>query len=471
MGAKRGQRMGESEKKRTVKESGWHLSDYTIVSKIPDTDKIGVANLCSGSFSVFSPAEAYLLSVAETLDEDHPAVERFKKHGLLVDYDELSALMEQGDPRYVGDNPVTMTICVTQSCNFDCAYCFEHHQGSRMEPEIQDGVVGLAARLLDVSGRKRLHIVWFGGEPLLAPDIIDSMSAKLMAVAKERKVTYSACIVTNGYLFTQEIVDMLWRNKVDQAVVGLDGVGSVHDDARPLLNGGPTFKKITDNLRNLRIPFAVDIRHVIHSHNRDQVDVLRDFIEKLAEESGNRIFHKPDIAHGFYAPVDRSLDVGMIEGEDALRVAVLRDGGRFAGGRGQHCGANSLWCVEIHESGALHKCWPAIDRPELSFGSVGKWDPADPYGTADYPEKLKMYLDTNLPNIHDEECLNCKWLPLCVGGCPYLRMFYKRDCVPYKDKHEQFMRGMYDRLLRSRAVSVQPDDMGGSCFSASSSKE
>ncbi len=463
--------MDEKTNNKTVIDSGWHLSKYNIFAKLPDSDKIIFANTFKGSFALIGSAEAFLISVAETLDEDHPAVEAMKKRGILVDFDEQSALMEWGKPEYVGSDPVTITISVTQECNFNCAYCFEYHQGSRMSGKTQDDVVKLAAKMLDVSGRKKLHIIWFGGEPLLEPDIIDNMSGRLMKVAEDRGVIYSACIVTNGYLLTQDIVDMLYRNKVEQAVVGLDGVGKVHDDARPLKNGEPTFDKIIDNLRNLKIPFDVHIRHVIHSYNKDQLDELGEYIEKLSHDSGNRIFHRPDVAHPFYAPEERELKTDMIGKEDACRVALRRDSVRFSGGRGHHCGANSLWCLEIHSSGALHKCWPALDRPELSFGEVGEWDPADPYKTASSPEKLKMYLDTTITYNGDEECKECKWLPFHVGGCPYLRMFYKRDCLPYKGNPELFLLSLYERMLKDKKFPTTPDKLGGSCFSASSSKE
>ncbi len=436
------------QKKRTVSEAGWHQSRYNVIAKIPGTDKIGISNTYSASFALYSPEEVYLLSEAETLDEDHPIVELFKKRGLIVDFDERDALMTMGKFDYVGDSPVTFTLSVTQACNFDCAYCFEYHRGHRMSPENQDKVVELADRLLEVSGRKGLHIIWFGGEPLLAPDIIDSMSQKFMEITKKRGVKYSASIITNGYLLTQDIVDMLYRNKVESAVIGLDGVGQVHDDARHLVNGGPTFEKITDNLRTLKIPFKVSIRQIVHVHNREQLDELGQFIEKLVAESGNEIIHSPDIAYDFVVPEERDFKINMVEAKIASDVGILRDTARFLKARGHHCGGHSLWDVVIHSSGALQKCWPAIDHPELAFGKVGEWDPADPYNTASHPENLKNYCATTIPKNGDKECQECKWLPFCVGGCPFLRIFYQKECVQYKNYSEDYIMGLYNKLLK-----------------------
>ena len=57
-----------------------------------------------------------------------------------------------------------------------------------MSEQVQDDVVALAGRLLKAAKADRLSVTWFGGEPLLAPDIIASLSERLKAVAAERVV-------------------------------------------------------------------------------------------------------------------------------------------------------------------------------------------------------------------------------------------------------------------------------------------
>ena len=436
--------------KRTVREAGWHKSAYNLISKIPGTDKIGIANIYRGSFVVCTPGEVFLLSEIESLPEDHPIVEVFKKRGLIVNFDEREKLIGVSDPCYVGNAFVTLTVAVTMACNFDCAYCFEFHRGSRMTPKTQEHVIMLADRMLEVSGRKGLQITWFGGEPLLAPDIIDNMSARFMEIAEKRGIAYSASISTNGYLLTQDIVDMLHRNKIEEAVISLDGLGKIHDDVRHLAGGGPTFDRITHNLRTLKIPFTVYIRQPVHAQNEPQLYELRDYVKKLAEESGNNIIHIPDIAIGYAAPEERSVKVNMISDEAAARVLALRDTARFSKARGHYCGANSLWSLVIHATGALHKCWGVIDHPAFAFGYTGEWDPADPFGTAAHPEKLQCFFDTNISNNGDKECRECIWLPLCVGGCSYFRILYRKECVAYKDYPGEFMLGLYNRMQKKK---------------------
>jgi uncharacterized protein len=159
----------------------------------------------------------YLLSVVEELDENHPAIKRFAKRGVIANYDERAALEAMGRGACAKSHGVSLTICPTMGCNFDCPYCFEDHSPGKMSAEVRDDVVALAERMLDASGSKDVHVTWFGGEPLLAPDVIESLSERLMTLVEERGGEYRASIITNGYLLTQEVVDMLGRCKVGSA--------------------------------------------------------------------------------------------------------------------------------------------------------------------------------------------------------------------------------------------------------------
>jgi len=50
-----------------------------------------------------------------------------------------------------------------------------------------------------------IRIDWYGGEPLLAIDTIDRISTYLI----NKKINFTAGMVTNGYLLTPENVDVL----------------------------------------------------------------------------------------------------------------------------------------------------------------------------------------------------------------------------------------------------------------------
>lgn len=425
-------------------EAGWHLSRYNLFAPIPGTKNVAIANLFKGTCGAYSALDLFLLSELETLDAEHPILNRFRERGLIVNFDERAALNAMGRMGCAVGG-VGLTICPTMGCNFDCPYCFENHKMGKMSQKTQDDVVALAERMLAVSQKKALSITWFGGEPLLAPDVIEALSGRLMALCDEKGAEYSAGIITNGYLLTQENADLLAKCKVKSAQITLDGVGEAHDKTRHLAGGGATFHRITDNLRQGKIDFRVNIRHNVHAENFGEVEVLKTFVETLAEESGNKLIYYPAIVSSNHASDDRGCGVGLLCTTDASEIGIRLDAKRFEPGHGQYCMAHRLMSVGIDEKGNLQKCWEDVDKPEHSFGTAERWDPKNPIATADCPDNLMRYINTALPNF-DEECDKCVWLPTCAGGCPNKRLYYQKLCLPFKDEPEKYVLALYDRI-------------------------
>ena len=434
-----------SDATRTAGEAGWHVSRYNLSARVPDSKMVAIANLFKGNCAEYTPIEMYLLSVLEELDENHPIIERFAKRGIIANFDERAALETMGRAACASTHSIGLTICPTMGCNFDCPYCFEDHGRGKMSQEVQDDVVALAERMLDTANIKDIHVTWFGGEPLLAPNVIESLSTRLMKLAEDHGGEYHASIITNGYLLTQEIVGMLDASKVESAQITIDGLGATHDATRYLRGGGPTFERIVGNLRSLKLPFKVNVRHNVHEKNRAEMDDLQAFIEQLAQESGNKITYYPAPVSGSEVADERGKQVGLLCGSDASDVSIRQEASRFQTGRGHYCGAHSIWSVGIDDRGNLQKCWEAVDKPRISYGTAHDWDPADPLATANNPDNLTMYLNTACP-IPDEECRECVWLPMCAGGCPHKRLFEGRDCVAFKDNSEQYVLALHARI-------------------------
>lgn len=438
--------MNTTGKKNTAANAGWHLSRYNLTAPCPDDDnKLIIVNTFRGNCAAYNLAELYLLEEIETLSADHPILERFAKRGLIVNFDELEAIKAAGRMTEQGGS-VSLTICPTMDCNFDCPYCFEHHFNEKMSEEVQAAVVTLSKKLIDAASAKAFSVTWFGGEPLLATDVIENLSEKLMALCEKKGIPYRAGIITNGYLLTQKTVDMLDRVNVKSAQITLDGVGEAHDATRHLVNGSGTFDRITENLRNLKIPFSVCVRHNVYTENTDQVAPLTELVKTLAAESGNKLSYYPTHVSSNEATADRKADVSTLCGEVSADIGVREAVDRFATMRGYYCGASRFFSIGIDAAGRLHKCWEDVGNTAHSFGDVTVWDPKNPIYSADAPDKLFCYLNTAMP-FDDPECVECPFLPNCVGGCPHKRIYDgKRSCVPYKDYPEKYVLGLYRRM-------------------------
>ena len=172
------------------------------------------------------------------------------ENGIYVedDFNEMDFLKYFHYKTKFSNETLYLTIAPTLDCNFACPYCYENRRKGKMTQEIQDAIVDFVEDAIS-KGTKKLDISWYGGEPLLYPDIVESLSRRINDLAQRSGCTVSMHMVTNGYLLTEPIVEMLDEVGVSRIQITLDGLKNYHDVRRPLRNGAGTFDKIIENLK------------------------------------------------------------------------------------------------------------------------------------------------------------------------------------------------------------------------------
>lgn len=182
------------------------------------------------------------------------AEEYLLKSGILFANDiNENVLQEAQQYDKVYDSRLTLFILPTGNCNFRCPYCFENSQpflGNAMTVEVQNAIIKFVQR--QIHNYTALHVCWFGGEPLLEPQIIKKLSEKFIQICKTRFIPYSAEIVTNGFCLDTDMFEMLYNLKVYNYTITLDGFKEQHDKTRFLSNKKGSFDTIIDNLLKIR---------------------------------------------------------------------------------------------------------------------------------------------------------------------------------------------------------------------------
>ncbi|MFJ9842509.1 radical SAM protein [Kitasatospora sp. NPDC101155] len=155
-----------------------------------------------------------------------------------------------------------LIVLPTEQCNFRCTYCYEDFAVGRMgEP-----TVAALKRLIDrrAAGLRRLHLSWFGGEPMLARGIVEEVSAHATELAADRDgFEFHADMTTNGYLLDAEAARDLAALGVGQYQISLDGPAAAHDTTRLRADGRGSFDRIWRNLLAIRdggLPVGVLLR-------------------------------------------------------------------------------------------------------------------------------------------------------------------------------------------------------------------
>jgi len=199
------------------------------------------------------------------------------------------------------NDALELTILPTERCNLRCTYCYERFELGRMSDEAVESVKRLISRRLPELSR--LAVDWFGGEPLLAMDVISEISGHAQRLADERpELDYGGSVTTNGVRLTVEVARRLADVGVRQLHVSLDGPADVHDLTRKLAGGSGTYAQIEQNLLGIRdsdIPVEISLRVHVTIANVDRLpDFTEDLISKFLGDERFAVYFFPIVDLG-----------------------------------------------------------------------------------------------------------------------------------------------------------------------------
>ena len=119
-------------------------------------------------------------------------------------------------------------ILTTLICNFKCKYCFVQQRNREMTDYTMKKTMEFLVNP-EISNN-HLNLEFFGGEPLLTPDLILLGIDYARDLAKKHNMTISAGIVSNMSLLTSKLADEFKIRNVG-FLASYDGVNT-HDDTR-----------------------------------------------------------------------------------------------------------------------------------------------------------------------------------------------------------------------------------------------
>jgi uncharacterized protein len=288
-------------------------------------------------------------------------------------------------------------ILPTEHCNFRCTYCYEDFKIGRMPDRVQRGI----ENLLSMRAPK-LHLLrfsWFGGEPLLAWDIILRLSRHAFSLSQQHGFRLSGGLTTNGYLLSKDLAAELISLKQDRFQISIDGWQEGHDQTRRMANGQTTFDSIWANLltlRSLQEQFEVALRLHLTSSNTASMKELcialaREFgsdsrfsmnfqdVRDLGGTGGPRVI--PQTTQEVRKQVDYLTRVLIANNHDTTeRISNNFDTvGESAGSRSADdirreetyiCYASKPNSILIRANGRLGKCTVMFDNPANDIGEI-----------------------------------------------------------------------------------------------------
>lgn len=371
-----------------------------------------------------------------------------------AELDELALLGEQYE-RERRRSKFLLTLFPTFGCNLGCDYCFVGRKSGALSRAAQDAILDFTARHLAETRVPSMGVDWLGGEPMLALPIIERLSTGFLGLCDAAGIPYSAQVITNGTLTSEEAVGTLLRCGVDRLQVTIDGPRELHDRRRPfkILPRGAaqrsSFDQILGGLERLIDRFTVRLRINVDRDNLPHVWPLLDTFAERGWLGPDRDFFPylsrvAPFTSACASVVDRACDMddfydvqlAWIERLFELGVPVAFQGlYQYPSPRLYNCGAVGSNGFIFNAAGEIHKCGLAADEPEEAVGQLG--------GEIDTGGSTWTKWATFSP-LENAACRRCAYLPTCLGGCP-------RDQIEQRTREKaetcRFHKQFEDRLI------------------------
>lgn len=428
----------------------WVPSRFNAISKTDDEELI-LYNSYTGAIAIFSTEEkqAVLSSLKRKgVTGDLPehlqvlAESGFLVHG-QVNEDIRASFLHQSLHR---TDTMHLVIMPTESCSFRCTYCYQHFPRGVMKREIRDAL----KRYIEQKAHSLQHLTisWFGGEPMLALDVIQELSESILKTVYKYDLSYTAEMSTNGYHLTAESFQSLLNWNVRRYMITLDGMEEVHDSRRFLTGGGKTFQRIIENLKNIQQideSYEIYIRINFDEANLEEIPEFLTYLSNLfADDSRFQIFCRPVGRWGGANDGDlpicehRTAETKIWEFteygiQQGLNMSSIIESTLMP--TGAICYAAKPHSFAIGADGQLYKCTCSFDE---EFNQIGSLLP-DGTMQIDY-DKLALWVTSGEET--DTGCQSCFFRPACQGNhCPLYRIRTgKRPCPYEKRKIKQVLR-------------------------------
>ncbi len=305
-------------------------------------------------------------------------------------------------------------------CNLDCKYCFEGQRKGKlyMTRETADLFVGFIHQKIASGLFEEVGITFYGGEPLLSLDLVMYIGGKVKILAERAGVGFSFSLITNGTLLTEKAVALLNPLGLKSAAITIDGPAEIHDHFRPYKGGAGSFDVI---FRNVKAVCGMTDIQIGGNFTKDNYSCFPDLLdcmidnglipEKISQVRFDPVMNEQEgIGPRDFHEGCSSLNAPwLFEAMVFLREEILRRG--FGNGKimPSTCMMEQTHALTINYDGSIYKCPGLIEREEFCVGSLAA-------GVTD------CNASHSLDNWKNDECLECAYLPLCFGGCRYMKL-------------------------------------------------
>ena len=376
--------------------------------------------------------------------------EELVKSGFLVEdaLDELEIMKNLDSKRlrtlHRDHKGIYLALLPSLRCNFSCFYCFEplelRRTSSMMTAETQGKILRYLGEAVQHDELKVVAIDWFGGEPLMFPEVIDQMQGQINQIAEDGNTQVEAGVITNGFFLSRSVSDMLVERDVTTAQVTIDGPARIHNKRRlHRENPDANFARIVENILHANKKLEINIRVNVGGHNAEHLEEL---VEELVDSGV-----WPGRVHIGLAYLQGGADAlpreDYLRREDEFRIHLVRRYNEMTQSRAAKLrfqypeklavGSCPLMVDErrswvIDSLGDVFRCWDVVGREAYKVGTIDDLLGGGITGVEDWVINEQVREETG--------CYDCKMAPICGISCP-TEYYQARASGEYLGKNEK----------------------------------
>ena len=320
---------------------------------------------------------------------------------------------------------LVVAVAPTLSCNLNCSYCLQQgmRRQGRMTSEIQDALVELVDH--SAPGLEHLFVQWYGGEPLVALDVIERLTRGFLRLSAQHGFDYQAGMLTNGVLLER---GACWRRlrdlRISRLQISLDGLPATYARRKglPPPRAASFYRFLVRELETMAARLdRIVLRINVDRDNAAEACAVVDLFADSGVTSERLEFR--------LGRLDDSIEVPGCIPHDCLarrefddeyarfRTHLRERGFRVFGGPEPldwFCGVSLRSHLAVDPEGRIGSCQAAVGSSHATFAVLHPGDAA----------RTRREIDVAARPFGDDDpftslrCRDCELLPACLGSCP-----------------------------------------------------
>lgn len=216
-------------------------------------------------------------------DNDKMILDKLVNQGLFAKIDafELEHGMSKNLQDLLDNNLHSITLQVTQNCNFRCEYCAYSgsyinrvHSNKRMTWDTAKQAIDfLHSHSRDA---QKISIAFYGGEPVLEFELIKKVVEYVSSKFMDKVVRYN--MTTNATLLNEEKIKFFMDNNFYLSF-SIDGPEHIHNKHRVYANGKTTFNDVMEKLRYIQENYPDKIENILINAVFNNSSSIKEVIE------------------------------------------------------------------------------------------------------------------------------------------------------------------------------------------------